>query len=53
MDYNFFVFIIKKNLCNEGYKGVYPRYKFTEKRQPFLTHSQASLQEHETFSLYF
>ena len=42
--------IIKGNLCNEGYNGVSPRYKFTE---IFLIQSQASFQEHETFSLYF
>ena len=47
------IMIIKRNLCNEGYKGVSPRYKFTEKRQPFLVHTQVSFQEHETFSLYF
>ena len=47
------IMIIKRNLCNEVYKGGSPRYKFTEKRQPFLVQSQASFQEHETFSLYF
>ena len=36
------IIIIKRNLCNEGYDEVSPRYKFTEKRQ-----------EHEIFSLYF
>ena len=36
------IIIIKRNLCNEGYKEVSLRYKFTEKRQ-----------EHETFIVFF